>query len=238
MPSTVVRRNSQTSLRDQVANLLRNEIYSGHLKAGMNLSENELAQRFGVSKTPVREALGLLMQEGLLKVFPRKGSFVVPITVQDVHNHFNLRIILECAAVEQATANLTKEEVAALEVLSSSRNNPEEPSTTQDRNIAFHSLIARASGNERLAELIERLLKEMERLLRAGYVPDAHEPLMAALRDGDSRRAAQAMKEHILMVRDNALTGVSPLTKTMRAKADTTGRMSSRFGRSLVESAQ
>jgi DNA-binding GntR family transcriptional regulator len=228
MPSRVVRRNSQTSLRDQVTNLLRNEIYSGYLKAGMNLNEEELARRFGVSKTPVREALGLLMQEGLVTVFPRKGAFVVPITVQDVHNYFNLRMILECAAVEQATAKLTKEQVTALEVLSSSRKYPEEPSATQDRNMRFHSLIARASGNERLAELIERLLKEMERLLRAGYVHDAPETLMAALRDGDSRRAVQAMKEHILMVRDNALTGVSPLTKTMRANADTTGRKSVR----------
>jgi DNA-binding GntR family transcriptional regulator len=74
-----------------------------------------------------------------------------------------------------------------------------------DRNVEFHYAIAQISGNERLATLIKGLLREMQRVIAAGYVLGQHEKVLAALREGDGRRAAEAMRDHIEEVRRKAL---------------------------------
>ena len=99
-----LKRGRSTPLRSQVTEILRDAILSGQLAPGSVLVERELAERLGVSKTPVREALSLLDHEGLVQTVPRKGYFVSPITVQDVHNYFGLRLILECASAEMAAS--------------------------------------------------------------------------------------------------------------------------------------
>ncbi len=202
-----IKRASGKSLKDRVVESLREDILKCRLKPGIALVERDLADRFHVSKTPVREALTVLVHEGLVRVLPRKGYFISPITVQDVHEYFNLRMILECAAAEQAAAKLTDEQLHRLERLSSPQNPVEDTQAMLDRNVAFHSLIAHASQNERLAQLIEKFLGEMKRLITVGYVPAAHGRLMAALRERDPVQAKEAMREHILVVRDNALRG-------------------------------
>jgi DNA-binding GntR family transcriptional regulator len=175
----------------------------------MTLAEKDLAERFHMSKTPVREALVLLAHEGLVEVFPRKGYIVTALSVQDAYDYFNLRMILECAAVEQAAAKITDEHLGRLEVLIIPENSVENSGGMLDRNFEFHSLIAHASGNERLARLLERLLVEMRRLITVGWVPGEHHRLMEALRKRDPQRAVEAMREHILTVMDNALRGTA-----------------------------
>jgi DNA-binding GntR family transcriptional regulator len=84
-------------------------------------------------------------------------------------------------------------------------NPPEDITKRLDRNVELHYSIALMSGNERLASLIKRLLREMQRMIAAGYVPEEHEKVMLALRERDPKRAAEAMREHIQAVRDKAL---------------------------------
>src|SRR5512135_1314271 len=112
-----LRRSRKTPLRTQVTAILRNEILSGRVKPGSILNERELAKQLGVSKTPVRESLTVLDHEGLVRTLPRKGYLVSGYTVQDVHNFFDLRMILESAAVELAVSRITDEELEALTAL-------------------------------------------------------------------------------------------------------------------------
>ena len=88
------------SLRNRIVDALREEILTNRLKPGTVLLERECASRFGVSKTPVREALSLLVHEGLVELLPRKGYLVSSITVRDAQDDFELRVILEGAAAE------------------------------------------------------------------------------------------------------------------------------------------
>ena len=193
------------SLRKQVVAILRDAILTCGLEPGAVLNERELAEQLGVSKTPVREALSLLNHEGLVQILPRQAYVVTPITVRDVHECFDLRMILECAAVELAAARITDAELAQLDAVVAGEAATEPVAETLDRNVDFHSLIARASGNERLTVLIEKLLGEMPRLITVGYVLGEHEPIMKALRKRNPVRAGEAMREHIQHVKEKAL---------------------------------
>ena len=198
-------RSQHEPLRAQVTEFLRNEVLAGRLPPGTILNERELAKQLGVSKTPVRESLSLLDHEGLIVTIPRKGYFVSPITVQDVHNSFGLRLILECAAAEMAAAKVTDDQIERLESLVPDRSPSDSMSQRLERNLEFHCLIAELSGNDRLAALVRKLLLEMARVIAAGFVPEEHEKVMRAFRERDPRRAAAAMRDHICRVRDNAL---------------------------------
>jgi DNA-binding GntR family transcriptional regulator len=188
-----------------VVAILRDAIVSCRLEPGAVLNERDLATQLGVSKTPVREALSLLNHEGLVQILPRQAYVVTPITIRDVHDSFDLRVILEGAAAELAAARITDAELAALDAVVAGEAGTERVAETLERNVDFHSLIARASGNERLTALIEKLLGEMPRLISVGYVKGEHEQLLNALRERNPARAREAMREHILTVKDKAL---------------------------------
>jgi DNA-binding GntR family transcriptional regulator len=200
-----VKRALNISLRTQVLEILRDAILSGRIRAGSPLNERELADTMGVSKTPVREALTLLGHEGLIQVLPRKGYFVSSMGIREVHEFFELRVILECAAVEIAALRLTEAQLAELNALVPDVNAEGDIRRRLNRNVDFHYSIALLAGNRRLASLIKQLLLEMERMIAAGYVPEEHEKVMKALQERDPKRAAQAMREHILAVREKAL---------------------------------
>ncbi len=198
-----LRRSRKSPLRAQVTTILRNAILSGNLKPGSILYERELAKQLGVSKTPVRESLTVLDHEGLVRTLPRKGYLVSPLTVQDVHNFFELRLILESAAVELAARRITDQQLEALSALVP--DDGEEMPRRLNRNRDLHYSLALLSGNERLASLVKSLISEMRRMIAAGYVPEEHEKLMAALKERDPKRAVEAMRSHINAVRDKAL---------------------------------
>jgi DNA-binding GntR family transcriptional regulator len=199
-------------LRNQVVAILRDAILTCSLEPGAVLNERELAEQLGVSKTPVREALSLLNHEGLVQILPRQAYVVTPITVRDVHESFDLRVILECAAAELAAARITDAELTELAAVVAGEADAAAVAETLERNVDFHSLIARASGNERLTALIGKLLGEMPRLISVGYVRGEHEHVMNALRERNPARAREAMREHILTVKEKALGAAAPGT--------------------------
>ncbi len=200
-----VQRAPRVPLRDQVVAILRDAIVTCRLEPGAVLNERDLAMQLGVSKTPVREALSLLNHEGLVQILPGQAYVVTPITIRDVHDSFDLRVILECAAAELAAARITDAELAQLAAVVAGEADTERAAETLERNVDFHSLIARASGNERLTALIEKLLGEMPRLISVGYVMGEHEHVLNALRERNPGRAREAMREHILTVKEKAL---------------------------------
>jgi DNA-binding GntR family transcriptional regulator len=153
----------------------------------------------------VREALALLQQDGLLAAMPRRGYLVAGITVADVQELFEVRLVLESAVARLAASRITPGELDRLAVLADPPNTVIEPRTIRrflDRNREFHIGIARATRNGRLVRLVERTLDEMTRLVAIAYETGEHGEVVAALRSGDEQRAAAAMANHVLMTRE------------------------------------
>ena len=192
--------SERLSLADQLFRSIRNKIITWQISSDEVLVEARLAEEYKVSKTPVREALALLSQEGLVEVLPRVGYRVTSISVQDVHEIFDLRVVLEGEAVTLAVQRASEAELEAVQEadqmwatqLNQEDLSPEEYLHFHD---AFHFHIAEVSGNSRLAGFIARLLRDSARLRM-------RDPLMSAQglneEQEDSRRIV-----HALVVRDS-----------------------------------
>lgn len=187
-------------------------ILSGELPPGDRLRQVELAERFGVSTTPVREALGALSRQGLVRYDPQRGAVVFLPTVDDVHENYELRIMLEAKATEHAARAIDDRELDRLdEIVEAMRANRGSPAY-QELNREFHRLIYEAARRPRLAEIVESLRDAFEAYiqLEAATEPDPaysasahgqHEAIALALRRHDARGARKLMTQHL---KDNA----------------------------------
>lgn len=200
--------NEYLPLRDVVFNTLRQAIITGEFAPGERLMEIVLAERLGVSRTPVREAIRKLELEGLVVMIPRKGAEVARITEESMKEVLEVRCALEELAVvlacqridEEGKVNLKKahEEfvmaVKAKDVLE-----------IANRDEAFHQCIFELTNNKRLLQLITNLKEQMYRY-RMEYVKDStlhqdlvdeHEKLLSAILTGNEQEAELIMKNHI-----------------------------------------
>jgi DNA-binding GntR family transcriptional regulator len=197
---------------------LRRRIMVGELLPGTQMSPPELAGRYGVSRTPVRDALNTLAQEGLVEVVPRRGYFVSRITVRDVEEIFELRLILETASAELATARISSEGIDHLAQLSSRyvAGDIESYKAYLGENRQFHLAVAEAAGNRLLLEALQRVFDQMQRflILRLDLSDDAdnmlaeHYLLLDAFRKRDAGRGRQAMRIAIEHARDAVLESI------------------------------
>jgi DNA-binding GntR family transcriptional regulator len=196
-----------SSLTEHVYGLLRTEILTCELEPGREISEAELAERFAVSKTPVREALATLRSEGFVRSFPRRGYQVVPITFGDMNELFEVRTILEAGAAELACERITAAELDHLNKLADVvYNRSEQPSLKRfiDANRDFHGAISQASGNERLHQQLVRTLDELERFFYLGArlrdinseTRQDHHKIVEVLRSRDREAARAIMVRH------------------------------------------
>ncbi len=193
---------------------LRRSIIVGRRTPGERLSIEELAQRYGTSVTPVRDALHMLGQEGLVTIKPRSGYFVARITLKELHDLLELRQILEVAAVEQAAARITDEQLERLDHIHSGYTGDDDASYDRytDENRRFHYLIAEASGNHELAQMLGRLHDRLARFMvmrRAGQTMEVtHGRIVESLRARDVAAARQAMLDEVDETRDAVLERV------------------------------
>ncbi|MBN1317533.1 MAG: GntR family transcriptional regulator [Anaerolineales bacterium] len=193
------------SKKDEIYHTIRQSIISGELKPSDVLNEGELAKRFGISKSPVRDALSWLTFEGLLKPLPRFGYIVTSFTVRDIQESFYLRELLEVEAVRLAVERITDEEFKLLE------ETARMPSYSTQLNRQFHMILAESSGNQRLARLIGQLLDEMERMIALDPVvwsaadTTEHTDLVEAIRQLDIATAEEATRKHIELVRSRVM---------------------------------
>ena len=187
---------------------LRNLILSGELAPETAITENSIVDRLGIGKTPVREAMRRLVLEGLLDVTPRLGYTVTAITLSDVEDLFQLRVVNEVAAAQLAADRLDDAALDRLTELSSVGYDPEDREsmlTYIGVNAEFHDIIARASGNVRLAGLINRLMQESRRFIQIAILSDSHGQLVIsqhiaivdALRAKDYQAIEAAIREHV-----------------------------------------
>lgn len=201
------------SLTEQAYRQLRKDIVQCRLAPGSEVSEIDLADMLSMSKTPVREALVRLQFEGLVRAMPRRGYQIVPVTITDVNEMFELRIIIERAAAEMAATNADAATLAELDRLahSNSLDLIQEDIDYQDTvNFRFHTLIALASGNSRLHRLAVQQFTELERIYfmeataeqEYPTAPVTHVKIVEALQSRDPTRAATAAAGHIEASRD------------------------------------
>jgi len=197
------------SLAVQAADAIRQLIAVGHVAGGDRLVESRLAEQLGVSRGPVRDALRLLAAEGLVRDEPRRGTFVVRLTEQDVVDIYDLRIAVETAAVRlllQRDGDLKPLRVVVDDMRAVARDAPR----AAEADLRFHGAVCAQSGNSRLRDVHRRYATELLILLRMDeeelpHAPGAtvaeHEELLAALSRGPEAAEA-AFRAHLEEARD------------------------------------
>ncbi len=199
MSQTQVEETSKTLIYKKI----RRSIIMGLRTSGERLNVDAIAQEYNTSVTPVRDALQMLSHEGLVVIKPRSGYFVESITLKQLRDLLDVRRILEISAVERAALRVTPEQVAELRTVHAGYTGDDEESYDRytDENRRFHYLLAKASGNNELAELVGKLHDQLARFMvmrRAGKSMEAtHQRVVDALEVHDSDTARQALLEDI-----------------------------------------
>jgi DNA-binding GntR family transcriptional regulator len=191
-------------LRENVYESLRSDILTCRIAPGDDMREQELAERYAVSRQPVREALLRLEREHLVTVQPRQGYRVNPISLSDARDLLQFRLVLEPACVAAAIENAGDAELKALDEFRLFSGDHEAFITY---NRAFHTALAHASGNRRMAASLCDLIAQADRLVRVslanvrGHDPARlvaeHVALIEAMQRRDSRTANRIIKAHV-----------------------------------------
>ena len=204
-----IRMDEYLPLRDVVFNTLRQEILKGELKPGERLMEIQLANKLGVSRTPVREAIRKLELEGLVLMIPRKGAEVAEITRQDMEDVLEVRTALEELAVKDACDHITDAQLSELKKASNEFKKAllegKDLVTCADADMHFHDVILSATNNRRLIQMLNNLSEQMYRY-RMEYLKDErthktlieeHDAIRRALKKHDKVKAGAAIRVHI-----------------------------------------
>jgi DNA-binding GntR family transcriptional regulator len=204
-------------VRNKVFEQVRKEILSCALMPGEELRENELAKRYGVSKSPVRDAMQKLEFEGLIEIEPRRGHRVKPISVADAEDILDLRAILESGAVRRIAERATDAALADLERFRTADMTSIPAFTAYNR--GFHQHLSRLSGNRRLAEETQRVMEMYDRLCMVslssmrgedGFADPLsdHNAIIDALQARDGTRAARVLTKHVTKSRGAIMRGL------------------------------
>jgi DNA-binding GntR family transcriptional regulator len=202
------------SLAGQTVSVLRELVLTGDIGPGERLNEVGLAQRLGISRGPLREAIRHLASEGLLVLTPNRGAHVPVASPDEVRALFELRIALECAAAKLAANRRTAADLAKMrEVSAASRAGATTGEFPYRLDLAFHQALLDASRSTLIAEQV-RLVQQRVILLRAAKTVafsheqasmDDHDLLIEAIAEGDGDRAAEIMSRHLTRVRNQLL---------------------------------
>lgn len=194
-------------MREEIHETLREDILKCSLPPGLEVREQELAERFEVSKSPVRDALQRLEREGLVTVVPRQGYRISPISLADAKEMFELRVLLEMTCAGQAAQRGDSEMLAQLDTFRRFDGGVD-PVAFIRYNNAFHSTLAACSGNSRMADSVVNLVEHMDRLtylslsVIKGRDPqqliNEHAAIIDAVQAGDARRAQSLARHHTL----------------------------------------
>ena len=204
-------------LRDVVFNTLRRAILSGELKPGERLMEIHLANRLGVSRTPIREAIRKLELEGLVKIIPNKGAYVTGITRKDVADIYKIRSMLEGMCARWATKYITEKQIEELEeVLLLSefhlrKRSDEQADQVTELDGKFHRILYEASNSRILEHVLSDFHKyvQMARAKSVGEKNRAeksiqeHREILEAIQKHDGELAERLANRHILNVMKN-----------------------------------
>jgi DNA-binding GntR family transcriptional regulator len=207
------------TLREKILETIRDAILKGTLQPGERVSEPELAERFGISRTPIREAFRQLESEGYLKVIPRKGAVVASLSERDIEEFYAIKSILEGYAARIAAENLTQKDIERLESINEKLQQIAEDGDVKNFfrvHNEFHELFIKAAGNDKLAELIQQLVMKFNRLRLASLSQPGrmeisvqeHKKIIKAFKSHDGEKADN-------LVRRTATIGAEVLIHNM-----------------------
>ena len=207
-PNFQVNMNEYLPLRDVVFNTLRQAILRGELKPGERLMEIQLANKLGVSRTPIREAIRKLELEGLVLMIPRKGAEVAEITEKSLRDVLEVRSSLEDLAVELACERIGEEQIEELKKAAEEFKEALQGGDLTEyaeADVKFHDIIYHATENQKLVQLLYNLREQMYRY-RVEYLKDEatrndliqeHKMICEALRTRDEKKAIEITFQHI-----------------------------------------
>lgn len=210
MPYEKAIRKSGTTIKQQVYESLKQRIIRGLYGRGQQLRQEVLAQDFGVSRIPVREALLQLEKEGLVEFFPYKGAVVTSLSADEIREVFEIRYILESAALEFATQTMSDEDYRNAESILDETDRMTDPEQWVGMNWKFHSFLYSFSKRPRLLELINNQHQSIDRYIRV-YLrlmnfqeasTEAHREMLRACRRGDLCEAKRLLGRHQEEARD------------------------------------
>ncbi|MCL4847192.1 MAG: GntR family transcriptional regulator [Acidobacteria bacterium] len=199
---------SSVTQAERVYHEIRQRILEAHYRPGTHYSEAVLARVHHASRTPVREALGQLLEQGYVEHEVGRGWSVAPVTLARIRDTFEVRRLLETAGAARAAELATEAEVTAMRALAADAtevNDRESYLAALARNLRFHLAVAAASHNEMLVDLVHRCLTHMDRVLALGidYTPFQevssahHQAIVDAIAARDAVRAHTAMAQHV-----------------------------------------
>ena len=215
------------SLNDIAYAAIKDDIISCALQPAEDISEGLLVARYGMSKAPIRSAMMRLRQEGLIVSRGRQGNAVSPVTLRDIQEIFQLRLVLEVTVVRLAAGRVDAERLRELNQAAHASYVPGDRASESAylrANREFHRYVAESSGNQRLAALVVGLMEQHERIVHLGLALQKrehefhhyHDDLVVALIEGDGERAAR--------LTESALRGSQ--RKVLEALADPTDDVS------------
>ena len=197
------------SLGGKVFQQLKNSILAGEFENGAELREIDLAKKLGVSRTPVREALRQLEQEGLVEIYPNRGAYVKGITYKDVEDIFRIRARLEGLCAEMAVSSITHEQLDKLDeiiLLSKFYEEKKDMEHLLKMDSQFHEVLFESCGSKMLEHQLKDYhqyvqkarLRSLKRQERAKKSTQEHEEILLAIKDRDAKRADELATRHIL----------------------------------------
>ena len=202
-------RIARSALYEEVAERMRLRIYAHELPPGAWIDEQAIADEFGISRTPMREALKVLAAEGLVRLEPRRGCYVAELSEQDLDEIFPVMALLEGRAASEAAAKLTDADVvrpAALHAALEKYAAANDADRFFEANQAFHSALQEIAGNRWLKQMIDDTRKVIKLTRRdslrlEGRLKQSlaeHRAILKALKARDPAAAGRAMHDHLL----------------------------------------
>ena len=208
------------SLTQQAYRYIRDEIVQGRIDGQQHLTEGFFATRYGISKSPIREALNRLESDGLITIVPRRGAFVRGFSIHDVEEIYELREILETRVIQDAVLNaeIMKRLRQIVRSAQSYLQKKDKPNYIRE-DMAFHTTLANASSNSRLRKMLESMHNQLLILRRQTFELSSqasttqHLRILEALERGKKDRAAKLMGQHIREVRNHLVDHMRGLAK-------------------------
>jgi DNA-binding GntR family transcriptional regulator len=212
--------NDYKPLREVIFNSLREAIIIGELKPGERLMEVQLAEKMGVSRTPVREAIRKLELEGLVDMIPRRGAQVANLSIKDIMDVLEIRASLDALATSLAAKKISDDELKALKNVFDQFVNyveKENINGSVKKDVEFHEIIYKASRNEKLINILNNLREQVQRF-RIIYIKDTsshkglikeHNDIYQSLFERDPDKAAFIAKNHIVQQQEGIIKAIN-----------------------------
>jgi DNA-binding GntR family transcriptional regulator len=201
------------TLRERIVEFIKDAVISGRLKPGERVPEQEIAENFGISRTPIREAFRQLESEGFISLIPRKGAVVSPITDKDVREFYAIKSLLEGHAAGTACGALSGRDIRRLENLNEAMEKCAERDDVKGffrLDNAFHDTFLQACGNDKLCALVHSLVQQFERfrvtaLSLPGRMKESvnqHREIIEAFRKSDAELVERLVRANAEKGRD------------------------------------